>query len=179
MDNKSTSSLIIRMALLLMVICGIVSAVLGGVNYITKDTIAAITAQKTADAYAEVLPTSGSYTEVAYTGDNATVDAVATCEEGTIVKMTVSGAQGMITLVVGVDNDGAVSGVSIVEHAETPGLGALATGAEWRATFKGQTADMALTKKGGEIESLTGATITSQAVVDACNAAIEIAANMG
>ncbi len=170
---------IFKLAVLLMVICAVVSAVLGGVNYITKDKIAELTAQKTAAAYAEVLPTSGEYTEVEYTGDVATVDAVATCEEGTIVQMTVSGAQSMVTLVVGVDNDGAVTGVSIVEHGETPGLGALATGAEWRAQFAGQTANMALIKKGGSVEALTGATITSQAIVDACNAAIEVAASLG
>ena len=178
MAEKNSPS-VVKLAVLLMVICAIVSAVLGGVNYITKDRIAEITAQKTADAYAEVLPTSGEYTEVAYTGDVATVDTVATCEEGTIVQLTVSGAQSMVTLVVGVDNDGAVTGVSIVDHGETPGLGALATDAAWRAQFAGETAGIALTKKGGSIEALTGATITSQAVVDACNTAIEVAAIMG
>ena len=178
MAEKNSPS-IVKLAILLMVICAVTSAIQGGVNYITKDRIAEITAQKTADAYAEVLPTSGEYTEVAYTGDIATVDTVATCAEGTIVQMTVSGAQSMVTLVVGVDNDGAVTGVSIVDHGETPGLGALATEADWRAQFVGQTAGMGLTKKGGDIEALTGATITSQAVVDAANVAIEVAATMG
>lgn len=178
MAEKNSPS-IVKLAILLMVICAVVSAVLGAVNYITKDRIAELTAQKTAEAYAEVLPTSGEYTEVEYTGDVATVDTVATCEEGTIVQLTVSGAQSMVTLVVGVDNDGAVTGVSIVDHGETPGLGALATGADWRAQFAGETAGLALTKKGGNIEALTGATITSQAIVDACNTAIDVAVTMG
>jgi len=176
-EKKSPS--IVKLAVLLMAICVVVSAVLGAVNMVTAPTIEQIAADKTAQAYAEVLPTSGEYTEVAYTGDAATVDAVATCDEGTIVQLTVSGAQSMVTLVVGVDNEGVVTGVSIIDHGETPGLGALATDAAWRDQFKGETSGLALSKKGGNVEALTGATITSQAIVDACQIAIDVAANVG
>lgn len=179
MEKQSTSSLIIKMAVLLMVICAVVSAVLGVVNMITAPTIAQIAAEKTAAAYNEVLPTTGAYEAVDYTDTN--VAAVAKCAEGTVVEVSISGSQSMLLLAIGVDNDGVITGVSVIDHGETPGLGAKAadptTGL--RTTIIGQTSGLALDKKGGSVQALTGATITSQAVVDACQIAIDTAANVG
>ena len=177
MEKQSTSSLIIKMAVLLMVICAVVSAVLGAVNMITAPTIAQIAADKTAAAYNEVLPSAGGYEAVDYSDANVT--AVAKCAEGTVVEVSISGSQSMLALAIGVDNDGAITGVSVIDHGETPGLGAKSTEAAWRAQFAGQTSGLALDKKGGEIAPLTGATITSQAIVDACQIAIDTAANVG
>ena len=177
MEKNNTASLIIKMAVLLMVICAVVSAVLGAVNMITAPVIADIAAAKTAAAYNEVLPSTGEYTPVDYSDANVT--AVAKCAEGTVVEVSISGSQSMLALAIGVDNDGAITGVSVIDHGETPGLGAKSTEAAWRAQFAGQTSGLALTKKGGTVEPLTGATITSQAVVDACQIAIDTAANLG
>ena len=177
MEKNNTASLIIKMAVLLMVICAVVSAVLGAVNMITAPVIADIAAAKTAAAYNEVLPSTGDYTPVDYSDANVT--AVAKCAEGTVVEVSISGSQSMLALAIGVDNDGAITGVSVIDHGETPGLGAKSTEAEWRAQFVGQTSGLALDKKGGEVAPLTGATITSQAIVDACQIAIDTAANLG
>ncbi|MBR4077084.1 MAG: FMN-binding protein [Oscillospiraceae bacterium] len=177
MEKNNTASLIIKMAVLLMVICAVVSAVLGAVNMITAPVIADIAAAKTAAAYNEVLPSTGEYTPVDYSDANVT--AVAKCAEGTVVEVSISGSQSMLALAIGVDNDGAITGVSVIDHGETPGLGAKSTEAAWRAQFAGQTSGLALDKKGGEIAPLTGATITSQAIVDACQIAIDTAANVG
>lgn len=177
MEKNNTASLIIKMAVLLMVICAVVSAVLGAVNMITAPVIADIAAAKTAAAYNEVLPSTGDYTLVDYSDANVT--AVAKCAEGTVVEVSISGSQSMLALAIGVDNDGAITGVSVIDHGETPGLGAKSTEAAWRAQFAGQTSGLALDKKGGEVAPLTGATITSQAIVDACQIAIDTAANVG
>ena len=177
MEKNNTASLIIMMAVLLMGICAVVSAVLGAVNMITAPVIADIAAAKTAAAYNEVLPSTGEYTPVDYSDANVT--AVAKCAEGTVVEVSISGSQSMLALAIGVDNDGAITGVSVIDHGETPGLGAKSTEAAWRAQFAGQTSGLALDKKGGEIAPLTGATITSQAIVDACQIAIDTAANVG
>ena len=83
MEKQSTSSLIIKMAVLLMVICAVVSAVLGAVNMVTAPTIAQIAAEKTAAAYNEVLPTTGDYEAVDYTDANVT--AVAKCKSNEAV----------------------------------------------------------------------------------------------
>ncbi len=177
MEKNNTASLMIKMALILMIICAVVSAVLGAVNMITAPVIADIAAAKTAAAYNEVLPSTGEYTPVDYSDANVT--AVAKCAEGTVVEVSISGSQSMLALAIGVDNDGAITGVSVIDHGETPGLGAKSTEAEWRAQFVGQTSGLALDKKGGEVAALTGATITSQAIVDACQIAIDVAASVG
>ena len=177
MEKNNTASLIIKMAVLLMVICAVVSAVLGAVNMITAPVIADIAAAKTAAAYNEVLPSAAGYEAVDYTDANVT--AVAKCAEGTVVEVSISGSQSMLALAIGVDNDGVITGVSVIDHGETPGLGAKSTEAEWRAQFVGQSSGLALDKKGGEVAPLTGATITSQAIVDACQIAIDTAANLG
>ena len=175
--KNNTASLIIKMAVLLMVICAVVSAVLGAVNMVTAPVIADIAAAKTTAAYNEVLPSAAGYEAVDYTDANVT--AVAKCAEGTVVEVSISGSQSMLALAIGVDNDGAITGVSVIDHGETPGLGAKSTEAEWRAQFVGQSSGLALDKKGGEVAPLTGATITSQAIVDACQIAIDTAANLG
>ena len=91
---------------------------------------------------------------------------------GHVVKSTFSGAQGSITMVCGVDNDLKCTGISIIEHSETSGLGAVAAassaaGEAFRAQFIGQDGSIALSKNGGEIDALAGATITSTAVTGA------------
>ena len=175
--KNNTAYLIIKMAVLLMVICAVVSAVLGAVNMVTAPVIADIAAAKTTAAYNEVLPSAAGYEAVDYTDANVT--AVAKCAEGTVVEVSISGSQSMLALAIGVDNDGVITGVSVIDHGETPGLGAKSTEAEWRAQFVGQSSGLALDKKGGEVAPLTGATITSQAIVDACQIAIDTAANLG
>ena len=177
MKTESTVKFVLRLALTLLAITSVVAVCLAGVNMITAPVIADIAAAKTAAAYNEVLPSTGEYTPVDYSDANVT--AVAKCAEGTVVEVSISGSQSMLALAIGVDNDGAITGVSVIDHGETPGLGAKSTEAEWRAQFVGQTSGLALDKKGGEVAPLTGATITSQAIVDACQIAIDTAANVG
>ena len=176
MADKNSPS-IVKLTVLLMVICAVTSAILGAVNMVTAPTIAQIAADKTAAAYNAVLPTTGDYEPVDYTDANVT--AVAKCAEGTVVEVSISGSQSTLALAIGVDNDGVITGVSVIDHGETPGLGAKAAEVEFTDQFKGQSSGLALDKKGGEVVALTGATITSQAVVDACQIAIDTAANVG
>ena len=87
-------------------------------------------------------------------------------------------------MIVGVDTNGAVSGISIVSHAETPGLGAVAAqandkGQAFRDQFVGQTGTVAVTKDGGQIEALSGATVSSRAICAAATAALEAVKSVG
>ena len=77
------------------------------------------------------------------------------------------GYSGTIRLVYGVDASGALTGVQVLEHTETPGLGAKITTA-WIDQFKGKTRDeVALKKDGGAIDAIAAATISSRAVTRA------------
>ena len=97
---------------------------------------------------------------------------------------TFSGAQGSITMAVGVDTDMKCTGISIISHAETSGLGAKAAAASeygdwWRGQFIGTGDDVALTKYGGTIDSITAATITSNAVAGAVAESIKAVESLG
>jgi electron transport complex protein RnfG len=72
----------------------------------------------------------------------------------------------------GIDADGAVTGIAIIDHSETSGLGSKSTDPNWQAQFKGQTDTVAVAKDGGDIEAITGSTITSKAMANGCNAAL-------
>ena len=105
-------------------------------------------------------------------------------ENGYAVEVTPSGFDNTITMMVGVDNAGAVTGISIIDHSETAGLGAVAAattaaGEAFRAQFKGMSGSVSVSKDGGQVDAITSATITSRAVCSGVNAALAVVAAMG
>ena len=168
-----------QLVLVLFAISAITALLLGLVNMATAPAIAANIQKKTDAAKAAVLAAE-SYTDVAYTGDDGNVKSIWKADDaGYVVEVTPSGFGGNLDIMVGVDNDGVCTGVSIVSHAETSGLGANATKEDWRAQFIGKSGTLAVTKDGGEINALTGATITSRAVTNGVNSAIQATTAMG
>ena len=177
---------ILKLTLVLFLVCAIAAGALGVVNELTKGRIEAQQMAKTAEAFSAIMKADG-YEEVAF--DAAafpTVDSVhhATNDAGYVVTSTFSGAQGNITLAVGVDNDYKCTGISVIEHSETSGLGANAAaeseiGRNFRAQFVGEGEDIALSKSGGNIDALAGATITSNAVTGAVATAIQAVKSLG
>jgi len=85
-----------------------------------------------------------------------------------------NGYSSMIETMVGIDTSGTIKNIKIISQKETPGLGALAedsdefTGKKWSTQqFKGKTVDqIKVDKDGGEIVSITGATITSRTIAN-------------
>ncbi len=83
------------------------------------------------------------------------------------------GYGGLIDILVGLENETTIKGVTIVSHLESPGLGARITESSFRDQFIGvNITDVALRQKGGEIDAITGASISSGAVVDAIRATV-------
>lgn len=177
---------IVKLAFILFLVCAITAGVLGVVNEMTKDRIDEQKRIKTEKAYAAVLPAEG-YEDLDLdlsAFSNIEKISKATGGEGYVVKTTFSGAQGNITMVVGVSNDLKCTGISIISHSETSGLGANAAstseiGVNWRAQFVGEDKNVAITKAGGNIDALTGATITSRSVAEATANAISVVESLG
>lgn len=177
--STSSASYFMKLAGTLLLISAVVAGLLGLVNHITADRIDAINQEKTAASMQEVLPAS-AYTEVEYTGIDPLVKTIyAGAEGGYVVEVTPSGFGGEIDMVVGIAPDGTVSGVSIISMSETSGLGANATKESFRSQYVGKAGDLAVSKDGGEIDALTGATITSRAVTSGVNAALTAATELG
>lgn len=176
--NTNKTAYFLKLTLTLLVISAVVAGLLGLTNFITADRIAQINEQKTAASMQEVLP-ADSYTPVEYTGAEANVAAVHQAgESGYVVEVTPAGFGGTIDMVVGVDMTGAVTGVSIIDMSETSGLGDNASKADFRDQYVGMSGELAVNKDGGEIDALTGATITSRAVTDGVNTALRVAAEL-
>ena len=120
---------IVKLTIVLFLVCAIVAGVLGVVNAFTKDRIEEQNRIKTEKAYAAVLASDNGYTEVSFDKTAfPTVDSINECNNGAgwVVTTTFSGAQGSITMAVGVDTDYKCTGISIISHSETSGLGAVA-----------------------------------------------------
>ena len=183
MKQEKTVFYILRLTVTLLLICGAVAAALAGVNAITEDAIAANQAKKTQNALRVVLPDAGDLQPVELTGDTGIVNKVYTDGESYAVEVVPSGFDGEVTMMVGIA-DGAVTGVSVITHTETPGLGAVAAsnnakGEAFRSQFVGTSGVLAVNKDGGQIDAITSATITSRAVTSGVNAALEYVEKLG
>ena len=76
---------------------------------------------------------------------------------------------------VGLDKDMKVLAIKVVDQGETPGLGANCTKEDFPARFTGKAEEeMLVDKDGGQIKSLTGATITTRAIANSIRDCIKI-----
>lgn len=186
---------IVHDALVLAAFSLVLGLILGGVYSITKPAIDEANKRKEQAAYFQVFEDAYIFEALGYDVDAAntmmvnagykdTIDDVQTAQDkdgntlGYVVTVTAKdGSQGAITLSVGIKLDGTVNGYSILAHGETPGLGAKATEEGFMSQFKNKLVEEFVVVKtspsaDNEIESITGSTITSKAVANACNAAI-------
>lgn len=184
MKTESTAKFVLRLALTLLIITSVVAVCLAGVNKITAPAIDQLNAAKTQEAIEAVLP-GGYDTEITdYEDASGLVSRVYQGANGYALEVKPVGFDSAITMMVGVDTEGKVLGISIVEHSETAGLGAVAAastsaGESFRSQFVGVSGSVSVSKDGGEIDALTGATITSRAVCNGVSAALECVASLG
>ena len=91
---------------------------------------------------------------------------------GVAIEGSGKGYGGPVGVMVGIGADGKLTGIGITSHSETPGLGARATEPAFCEQFAGM--EWASAKTVGDIDAISGATITSGAVVDAVNQATAV-----
>jgi electron transport complex protein RnfG len=84
-----------------------------------------------------------------------------------------SGYGGLIDVMVGIDMEGKLTGISVMTHSETPGLGARVTETEFSDQFRGISLDEGV-QLGGNVDGISGATFSSKGVVSAINEAVKI-----
>ena len=180
---KKTVLYILRLSLTLLLITGVMAAALAAVNQITAPLIAQARYEKTQQAIREVLPGGGEEVYCFVDGTGLVTNVYAS-ELGYAVQVAPMGFDNAITMMVGVDRDGNVLGISIISHTETAGLGAVAAaknaaGEAFRGQFVGLSGDFAVAKDGGSVDAITGATITSRAICEGINAAVACAKQNG
>ena len=185
---------VLRLGFILFAICAVAAGALAFVNDITEERIAAQAAMKLEQALESVVPGAEEFRDETdkvlalkvtvsdggrpefplikrvYVGysNGEMVGAAFSC--------TPSGYGGPIDAVVGVSRDGVVTGLTVVKHTETPGLGANITSRDFQMRFVGLRAGspVKVAKDGGQVEAITGATISSRAVAGAVDQALRL-----
>lgn len=163
----------------LFIFCLVATALLAGTNMITKDKIAENAVQTEIQSRNIVLPEGKTYGEVTSLDNGVTYcigyDADGK-EAGYVFTTGAKGYGGTVSVMVGMDTEGNITGVEILSHSETPGLGANATKDDFKGRFIGKSGILTVNKssnEGQDVQAITAATITSKAVVNAVNLATE------
>ncbi|MCX5670887.1 MAG: RnfABCDGE type electron transport complex subunit G [Planctomycetota bacterium] len=165
----------IRMVSVLFIVCGLAAASLAVVNAITKEPIAGYEKRYRDAALREVFPDADEFL-------NDEPDRVWEAlregqKTGHVFLTQVQGYSGPITLMFGTDSSGAITGLRILNHTETPGLGAKITTAQFRDQFKNKRSQQLILSKDdsarGQIHAITGATFSTRAVTKALRSRLE------
>ena len=117
-----------------------------------------------------ILPGSYKFTQETYTGEDTNIHRVWKGETGYVVETVTYGYAGNITMLIGVCNEGNVTGLQIRNMEETYGLGAEAL-SDWEflAQFLRNEGDAEV---GANVDAITGATVTSKAIARSVNSAV-------
>lgn len=117
-----------------------------------------------------LLPGSTDFTEEAYTGEDVNIRKVYKAENGFVIETMTAGYADDLTMLVGVSDEGVVTGLVIRQMSETYGLGANAlNNAEFLSQFLNTSGDAAV---GTNVDAISGATVTSRAVTRSVNSAV-------
>lgn len=179
----------INMVVTLVLVTGIAAAALGFVYDFTKGPIEAAKAKAQTEAIKQVLPEFDELGESELITPSEGADALEFFPAfkggelvGTAVKTyTKNGFSGFISIMAGFDKNGNISGYSVLEHKETPGLGSKMDVWFNNTEKPGQlvigknpeTANFTVSKDGGDIDAITASTITSRAFLEALTLAYD------
>ncbi|WP_461810445.1 RnfABCDGE type electron transport complex subunit G [Faecalimonas sp.] len=186
---------IVKNALILTIITLVSGLLLGGVYEITKEPIHASKEKAKQEAYKSVMPTAKRF-EKDQTFDMKKAEkilkdnkiqgcylsevAIGKDKEGKVIGYAITstskeGYGGEIQISVGISMDGTVTGMEILSINETAGLGMQAAEPTFKKQFKDVKTDRFVVKKddpNGNVDALSGATITTRAVTNAMNAGL-------
>lgn len=175
------------MFLSLLIICSSSGVILAGVNMITSEPIALSKAQALKEAIRKVTPDfdnnplEDAYKAATFNGDTLLIYPAT--KDGKLVGVAVDsdtkkGFSGEIKVIVGFDPEGILINYSVLQHAETPGLGSKME--QWFRTDKNKQSvigrsladgELVVSKDGGDVDAITASTISSRAFLNAINRA--------
>ncbi len=168
-------------------VCGAVAAF----SAVTKESIIARSIEDTQRQLVQVLPESlydnmPSQEEITLTLDGKPAHFFRARKggvgSGVALFAETSGYSGVIRILLGIDANGSLTGVRVLSHTETPGLGDAIdlSKSQWILSFNGKSLQQPdekgwhVKKDGGQFDSFTGATITPRAVVKGVHEALQL-----
>lgn len=167
----------------LFAVTAVTGLILGFVQHFTSIAISRAELEAKNAAFRNVLPDANKFNPADVPEGEETVTGIQKAENdsglvGWCVSVNSKGYGGPVDFVVGITKDGTVKAINILNHSETPGLGAKSTEPEFYGQFNDKSQLPLKVVKGSaenpnEIMAISGATITSNAVTDGVNAAVE------
>lgn len=187
MKNSKTFNEYVAPIMVLVCICFVITGALALTYGVAKPIIDRNTIKFADDARTELLPEADTFIEydgelhVAEEGKVFVTECyIANNGSGMVVTVSTKSFGGVLTEMIGIDSTGAITGVKVTDHADTPGLGTKAHDAEHLAQYKGlgelQATDA---KSDSSVQYITGATISSNAVHYGVHCALDQYKSMG
>ena len=167
--NKATWDTIAKPIVVLVVICLVTSTLLAVTNNATAPIIAEAEKAATNEAYKAVLPAADSFTDVTAQVTTEGIASAAVADNGA------GYAVRAVPVVVGIDPDGVIVSVQFMQNSESAGFGMKLwdgnqAGIDFAASLAGQSGSVAKGENG--VDGITGATISTKAVLSAVNSAL-------
>lgn len=165
---------IFKPAFSLLLICAVITFFVGLTYNVTKDTIRHRELDELNAAMSEVLPEGKNFNEVTNefedTYGEVKVDGVYESIAGMVFSLKTPGYGGDVAVIIGIGNDGIISGVRLGSNNETPSLGKQAEESFFTSRFNKITANENIADS---VDSISGVTITSTAVKKAVQTACD------
>ncbi|OFI05829.1 electron transport complex subunit RnfG [Clostridium acetireducens DSM 10703] len=173
-----------KLGLILLAITAVTAFLIAQAYLVTKEPIEQQAIVTNNEAMKEILPQAAEFKKEDVTFPDTSIvqeinkgvsgDKV----EGYCIKVKPKGYGGKIEIVVGISTEDKVTGIKILSHSETPGLGANSEDPKFYGQYKDKPAtELSVVKgtasKDTEISAITGATITSKGVTSGVNEAIK------
>jgi len=177
---------IFKLIITLTIICAVAAIALSVVHQVTLKPIAYQKRMEKVRALKKVLPTYDNHPDkdtLKVQGENGKPVDVSLAKKGkkllAVAFRVVShkGYGGDIDILMGVDTKGKITGIEILSMSETPGLGARIEEPAFKKQFVGKTlknTKWAVKKDGGDIDQITGATISPRAVTGALHRGLQL-----
>ncbi len=173
-EKKSFFKEYIKPILSLTIICLVVTAAVSGTYQLTKPVIEQSLDAASNEARKEVLSTAESFEKIKLDNDTleqyGVIEAHRSNDNGVAVKVESKGysTSGNIVLMIGIDSNGTISGIKLLEHSETDGLGTKALGNDYFSQFYGKNESVS------DVSPVSGATYSSTGVKNAINNALKL-----
>lgn len=164
----------VRPVLVLVTICAVAGVLLGLVHSVTAPAAERIAQERAQLAYAELIPGATSFEDVECTTEGCTAALKALDDAGNVVAYVIvaqsKGYGGQVPIAVGIDTEGNVVDVMVMSNSETPGLGTKVAHDSYIDQYVGFKAEPV---EADDIDMVSGATISSKAVLAAFNIATQ------
>lgn len=172
--SRSSAQSTFLPVVVLLTICMVAGALLGLVHSVTSPIAEANAQQKAQETYALLVPEADSFEPVPCEVEGCTAALEARDASGAVIAHVIvaqsKGYGGQVPIAVAFGSDGTVSSITTMSNEETPGLGTKVADESYIGQYVGMAAAPA---SQGDVDLISGATISSKAVLAAYNIAVE------